>query len=135
VSSESLTTAPVLTAKDAITRHVRWKITLQLAIQMREPLTPRAIRAIQYPDECSIGKWLLSPLTLKIRRTPEYRALVPRHEEFHAAMVEIAELINSGDFAAAERGLDPNGRFRKAAQAVACAITAVDRIQTIALGE
>jgi hypothetical protein len=134
VSSEPLTTAPVLTAMDAISRHVRWTITLQLAIQMREPLAPHVVRAIRYPDECSIGKWLLSPLTLKIRRTPEYRDLVARHEDFHAVMAEIAALIGSGDFAAAARGLAPNGRFRKAAQAVAHAISAVDRIQTIALG-
>ena len=31
--------APVLNAKAAIARHVQWRITLQLAITLREPLS------------------------------------------------------------------------------------------------
>jgi hypothetical protein len=123
----------VLTAKDAISRHVRWKITLMLAIRMREPLAPNVLRAIQYPDECSIGRWLLSHHTLTIRGTPEYVALLDRHRLFHAEMLRVALLINSENFATAEYALNQEGRFRDAAQAIANAISAVDRIQPIAI--
>jgi len=44
--------------------HVRWKITLLLAARMREPLSERATRSIQHPEECAIRKWLLSEHTL-----------------------------------------------------------------------
>ena len=123
----------VITAKDAIARHIRWRVTLQFAVSRQEQLDPEDVHAIDHLNECSIGKWLKSSHTVKIRQTPEYRALIARHEEFHREMQKIARLIESKKFAAAERALDPDSSFKKAAQAIASAINAVDSIQTIAI--
>ena len=67
------------------------------------------------------------------RNTPEYRDLVVRHEEFHRELARIAAMINNGNFTEAKRALAPNSSFRKATQAMANAITALDRIQPIAI--
>jgi hypothetical protein len=118
---------PILDARDAILRHIRWRITLQLAIRMREPLSANAIQAIEHPEQCSVGQWIGSIETPLVRRLPEFRGLVECHLEFHRAMLEIAEFINRGEFICAERALEPDSRFRAAAQAISSAITKIDR--------
>jgi methyl-accepting chemotaxis protein len=133
MSAKSPVDVPIVTAKDAIAHHMRWRITLQLAVTMREPLSPGATRAIQHLEVCSIGKWLVSRHTLNVRNTPEYRDLVARHEEFHRVMTQIAFAINHGDYEAAGQALAPGSSFRKASQAISSAIMALDRIQSIAI--
>ena len=128
-----LSDAPIATAQDAISRLMQWKITLQLAIAMHEPLSPSAIRAIEHSEECPGGRWIVSQHTSGLRNTPEYRDLVVRHEEFHRELARIAAMINNGNFTEAKRALAPNSSFRKATQAMANAITALDRIQPIAI--
>jgi methyl-accepting chemotaxis protein len=124
---------PLLNAKEAIAIHIRWRITLQTAIATRTPLSANANHVIEHPDECCIGRWLLSPDTLAIRRRPGYIALVQRHREFHHEMAHIARLIRHGDFHTAATALGPAGSFQKASRAIAGAITAIDRIHSIAL--
>ena len=133
MNTNHLADAPIVTAKDAIARHMQWKITLQLAIALSEPLSPNAIRAIEHSEQCPIGRWLVSQHTSDLRNTPEYRDLVARHEEIHRVLAQIASLINNRKYGAARRALDPNSRFRQASQAMASAITALDRIQPIAI--
>ena len=118
----------ILNAPDAIASMVRWKITLLTAMRMREPLSERATRSVNHPDECSVGQWLLSRHTLHLRVTPEYRTLVALHNEFHRQMQAIARFLNTGDYAAAERLLNaPNG-FQHVCNAAANAAMALDRI-------
>jgi hypothetical protein len=133
MTNKSPVDAPIVTAKDAIAHHMRWRITLQLAVTMREPLSSRATSAIQHLNECSIGKWLASQQTLSVRDTPEYRDLVACHEQFHRVMIQIAFSINHGNYEAAGQALAPGSSFRKAAQAIASAMMALDRVQTIAI--
>jgi hypothetical protein len=135
MNTNQLADAPVVTAKDAISRHTQWKIALQVAIALHEPLSPSAIRAIQRAEECPIGRWLVSQHTLSIRDTPEYRDLVARHEEMHRELAQIASLVNNRKYSAARRALDPNSSFRQASQTMASAITAFDSIQTIAIAK
>jgi hypothetical protein len=123
----------VLTVKDAIAKHVRWKITLQLAIVRLEPLSPGAVRAIENPEECCIGAWFRSRHTVAIRHKPEYASVAAHHVAFHREMVQIADRIANKDFAAASGHLDPRGSFHHASLALATALTALDRIQKIAL--
>jgi hypothetical protein len=115
-------------APDAIASHVRWKITLLLAARMREPLSPRATRSIQLPEECSIRKWLLSEHTLPLRGTPEYHATLDLHAAFHQQMQAVANLINGGEYEQAERLLNAAEPFQSASTALANAIMALDRI-------
>ena len=132
MTAKSPVDVPIVTAKDAIAHHMRWRITLQLAVTRREPLSPGATRAIQHLEECSIGKWIVSRHTLNVRDTPQYRDLVARHEEIHRELAQIASLVNNRKYSAARRALDPNSSFRQASQAMASAITAFDSIQTVA---
>jgi hypothetical protein len=133
MNTNHLADDPIVTAKDAIASHMRWKITLQLAIALHEPLSPSAIRAIQHSEECPIGRWLVSQHTSGLHNTPEYRDLVACHEEIHRELDQIASMINSRKYAAARRALDPNSSFRRASLAMASAITALDRMQTMAI--
>ena len=133
MNTNHLADDPIVTAKDAIARHMQWKITLQLAIALNEPLSPSAIHTIEHSEECPIGRWLVSQHTTGLRNTPEYRDLVAGHEEFHRELARIAAMINNGNFTEAKRALAPNSSFRKATQAMANAITALDRIQPIAI--
>jgi len=132
MTTNHLADDPIVTAKDAISHHTQWRIALQVAIALHEPLSPSAIRAIQCSEECSIGRWLVSQHTLSIRDTPVYRDLVARHEEIHRELAQIASLVNNRKYSAARRALDPNSSFRQASQAMASAITAFDSIQTVA---
>jgi len=128
LSSVPYLAKPIITARDAIASHVRWKITLLTAARMRESLSERATRSIQHPDECSIRQWLFSSHTQHLHRTPEYLAVLDRHAKFHREMQTIAGLINAGEFAAAERLLTAHGSFEQASLAVANAIVALERI-------
>jgi hypothetical protein len=128
LASRPFVTEPIRTAQEAIASHVRWLITLQLAVKMRETLTPRCKHAILNPAESAIGKWLLSPATSHLHRTPEHLALAALHKQFHHEMLQIATLINAHDFESATRLLnDPNGVFQTTAKATASAITTLDR--------
>jgi hypothetical protein len=128
VTTRPFLTLPIRTAQEAIASHVRWLITLQLAVKMRETLTPRCNHAIRHPAECAIGEWLLSPALAHLHRTPEHLALSAHHKHFHHEMLKIATLINALDFESAARLLnDPNGTFQSAARATANAITTLDR--------
>jgi hypothetical protein len=113
---------------DAIASHVRWKITLLLAARMREPLSERATRSIQHPEECSIRKWLLGERTLHLRGTPEYLAALDLHTAFHGQMQAVANLINAGEYEQAERLLNSKEHFETPSVALANAIMALDRV-------
>jgi hypothetical protein len=118
----------ILNARDAIASLVRWKITLQTATQMREPLSKLATRTIQHPDECSVGLWLLSRHTLHLRHMPEYRAVVNRHTQFHQEMQTVARLINTGEYAAADRMLNAPTGFQYLCNVSGHAIMALERV-------
>jgi hypothetical protein len=117
----------IVCAQDAIASHVRWKVTLLLAVRMREPLSERATNSIHRPQECSIHKWLLSKHTLRVRGTAEYRAALDMHLAFHTQMQRIAGLLNTGEFEQAERLLNSPENFLNLSNAFANALMAVDR--------
>lgn len=121
---------PILSARDAIASHIRWKITLLTAARMREPLSDRATRSIEQPHECSIRAWLLSDYTVGLREHPEYQAALDRHLEFHRTMQDMAKLLNSGHYVEAELQLcDHKGAFERTSVALANALMSLDRAQ------
>jgi len=128
MSSVQYIAKPIVTARDAIASHVRWKITLLMAVRMAEPLSARATHSIEHPEECSIRQWLMGKYTLHLRRAPEYLAVLDRHTEFHREMQSIARLINQGAYAAAEHLLESDAGFQDASNAFANAIMALDRV-------
>ena len=122
----------VLTAKDAIRRHMQWKITIQLAITMREPLSADHVQQIENFRRCAIGAWLESSATLPIRSCAEYDELKRRHIRFHDEMVSIARLLHAGRFEEATVATQPGSAFDLASRALAAAITVCNRILPIA---
>ena len=129
MSSVSYIAKPIANPRDAIASHIRWKITLLTAAKMRETLSERATRAIEHPEEDSIRRWLLSEQTLPLRGTAEYAAALSRHTEFHQKMQAVARMLNSGEFAEAERLQAPNSEFERASVAVAGALMALGRVK------
>lgn len=127
MSAETYIAKTIENAPDAIASHVRWKITLLLAARMREPLSERATRSIQHPEEDAIRKWLISEHTLHLRGTPEYQSALDLHAAFHQQMLAIATLINAGDYEEAERLINAAEPFQSASTALANAIMALDR--------
>jgi methyl-accepting chemotaxis protein len=117
----------IITPSDAIASQVRWKITLLLAVKIREQLSARAQQSIQHPEQCSIGKWLLGKHTLHLRGTKEYLAVLDGHEAFHRQMLRVANLINSGDFDEAECLLNSPEPFLSVSNTLANAIMALGR--------
>jgi methyl-accepting chemotaxis protein len=126
LSSPSYIAKPVLTPRDAIASHVRWKIALQLAAQLREPLSERATRSITHIEECANYKWLVSEHTRDLRGTTEYRAVVQRHAAFHDQMRKVANLLQAADFDSAARLVNQPGPFQDASNALANAIMSLE---------
>ena len=126
MSSTSYIAKPILTPRDAIASHVRWKIALQLAAQLREPLSERATRSITHFEECSIYKWLLSEYTRDLRSTAEYRAIIQHHAAFHDQMLKVANLLQAADFDQADRLVNQPGPFQDASNALANAIMSLE---------
>jgi hypothetical protein len=127
LSSVPYIAKPVTTPQDAIASHVRWKITLLLAVQLREPLSDRATRSLQHPEECSIHKWLQSDYTRHLRGKREHRAVIDLHAAFHSQMLKVATLLSERDFEQAQRLLNQPGPFQEASNSLANAIMALDR--------
>jgi methyl-accepting chemotaxis protein len=123
----------VLDAKGAITRHVQWKITLQMAIAMREQLTPLQMEQIRHHRRCAIGRWLDSPATTEMRLSAAYHDLVQRHIEFHRDMERVANLIEEQRFEEADRAMDAFSGFQRAARALGLAVTVYDGIMTMSV--
>ncbi len=127
MSSTPYIAKTIVTPQDAIASHIRWKITLLLAVQMREPLSDRATRSLQHPEECSIHKWLLSDHTRHFRGTRDHRTVLDSHAAFHSQMLKVATLLRAGDFDQAEGLLNQSGPFQAASISLANAIMALDR--------
>jgi hypothetical protein len=127
LSSPQYIAKPIVTAQDAIASHVRWKVTLLLAVRMREPLSERATLSIHRPQECSIHRWLMSKHTLRLRGTAEYRTALQLHLAFHVQMQRIALLLNTGQFEQAGRLLNSPESFQSTSNAFANALMALDR--------
>ena len=124
----------ILTPQDAIASHVRWKITLLLAATIHEPLTERAAHSIHHPEECSIGKWLLSKHT-PIFAARRMHAVLNLHAAFHSQMSRIANLIQAGETSARpNRQLNAREPFQSASSALANAIMALQRSNLFHIG-
>ena len=126
-------TANILTAKDAIARHMQWRIALEFAITIQEALPAEQRDEIQHDERCAIGRWLVSPATRSIRSTEELENLVRTHYRFHREMEVIALLLSEGKFDQAKRAIGPGSEFQAASHEIAMAIMAVDRVLVMAV--
>ena len=123
----------VLDARAAIARHIQWKITLQLAITLQEPLSVDHVNQILNFRRCSIGRWLDSGATLSMRGTPQYADLTRKHIEFHEEMKRIADLIAGASYDDAAKGISPSSSFMRGSKALANAVMAYDAVAAVAV--
>jgi hypothetical protein len=125
--------SPALTAKDAIARHVQWRITMETAIVLREALTQEQMAQAREHQHCLIGRWLASDATLGRRQYPEYCALVAYHTDFHRHLERIARLLAARRFEQAALAIRADSPFMEASNLLANAITGFDRMVSIRL--
>ncbi len=128
-----MTDIAVMNAKEAIAKHMNWRITLQLAVTMEEQLTPEQVSAIHHHRHCAIGRWLDSPANLSMRMSPAYRDVVARHFEFHREMILISRLIADRCFTEASAAMKANSGFMRTSVALARAITVLDQVRQMAV--
>lgn len=79
---------------EAIQAHMRWKASLQSAIDgtSQDVLNPAVIRL---DNQCELGKWIHSPITEIFHDHPHFEKLKEDHAQFHRIAGEIAANIYS----------------------------------------
>ncbi len=108
----------------AVEAHRAWKVKLRTAIANRERLDAATICR---DDCCPLGQWLHGPGGARWGSRPAFVRLVQEHAEFHRAAGEVAETINRGAYAEAERLLGAGTRFADASNRTVTAIVQAKR--------
>ncbi|PZR34168.1 CZB domain-containing protein [Caulobacter segnis] len=100
--------------------HAHTKIYDELrdAVAERRSVDAAALRAER---QCGSGQWLYGPLQQRWAGNHTYLNCVEAHREFHQAAVEVAELINRGEYAEANRRLRNGNRLSLAASGLTTA--------------
>jgi methyl-accepting chemotaxis protein len=108
----------------AVEAHRAWKVTLRKAMADRSQLDTAKLKR---DDACPLGQWLHGDGTGACRHRPSFVALVDQHAEFHRAAGEVADSINTGDYARAETLLGSGSRFGEASNQTVAAILQLRR--------
>jgi aerotaxis receptor len=112
-----------LDAKEAVSDHQQWRVTLRNAINRGLTLDVAQIRRV---DCCALGQWLSGPGAQRWGAKPTFSKLVQAHQAFHEAVGRTAELINQKRIADAEATLETNQPLHKAGQDLNRAIHALE---------
>jgi methyl-accepting chemotaxis protein len=118
VSAQLVATAPVQAVSAplsgtfdfdaAIEAHRAWKIKLRNAISHHEKLD---VGTISRDDCCPLGKWIHGPGGHHYGSKPRFVELQNKHRDFHRAVGTIAQSINDGQHANAEKLLGAGSAF------------------------
>jgi hypothetical protein len=110
--------------KNAVGAHGTWKNALRKAIETGK-IDAHISSIIKGADQCSFGKWLYGPtITEKQRNSSHYQNVRELHAVFHEKASEVAQIIVSGNKAAAMKMLELNGEFSTASAALTTAMLA-----------
>jgi len=88
--------------QQAIQKHAEWLVKFRAAIKKQEHVDAASIRK---DDACEIGKWLKGPGRNTHGGLASYKDCVGKHQTFHLQAGKVAEVINAGDYAKAEKML------------------------------
>jgi hypothetical protein len=121
----------LLSAKDLISRHEQWKLTLWAAIFTRKPLTVQQIDQIVHAAHCPIGRWLEAQASTDVACREEYQEVVENHDDFHQEMMQVAVLLSSKDFQGAAKAIQDGSGFARSGKRLAQSILTLNRIQRI----
>ncbi|MBT9487403.1 MAG: cache domain-containing protein [Rubrivivax sp.] len=108
----------------AIEAHRQWKVRLRQAIAERGRLDATTLCR---DNACPLGQWLHGPGGKRWGGQPGFTALLERHAEFHRAAGQVAERINSGAYADAERLIGSGSDFARCSTEVATLLTRAKR--------
>lgn len=107
---------------DAVKAHTFWKVTLRWLVNGRRGLDEE----MAHDDRaCELGAWIHGEGS-RYAQFPAFAEMVSEHAEFHRLAGEVARLTLTGDTAAADRMLAPDGEFSRASDRT---ISAIFRLQ------
>jgi methyl-accepting chemotaxis protein len=108
----------------AIEAHRQWKVKLRQAIAARGKLDSATICR---DDQCPLGKWIHGPGGSQWGARPTFVELLNTHAEFHRTAGKVAQEINGGHYAQAERLIGSGSRFAQVSTEVATVLTRAKR--------
>ncbi len=108
----------------AVNAHTDWKIRLRWAITERSAIHADEVAC---PHECELGRWLEGELARQFGDHPLYGVCVRAHDAFHRECGQVADLINAGRYAEAQRMLEPGSAYHVASHEVVFAIAELKR--------
>lgn len=109
--------------KQAIEKHVAWKMKFRAAIDARQTMDQVAIAK---DNVCDLGAWLHGPGRIECSRCASFDALIEAHREFHVEAGRIAAAINAKNFPEAERLL-VGAAYSAASQRAVMAMMSIQR--------
>ena len=104
---------------EAIAKHAEWKVKFRAAMEHQEQVDHALIGD---DHRCTLGQWLYAEGKAEHEAKPEFRFLVAKHKEFHAEAAKVAQLINTRQYAEAEKALNFATSYNTASNAVSAAI-------------
>jgi methyl-accepting chemotaxis protein len=108
----------------AIEAHRQWKVKLRKAIAERDTLDSDTICR---DDQCPLGKWIHGPGGAQWGTRPSFVELMEKHADFHQTAGTVAQQINAGRYAEAERLIGAGSRFAQASTEVATILARAKR--------
>lgn len=105
----------------AVAAHMDWKVKLRRAIQEHQTVDPSVGR----DDQCPLGKWLHGESKATLGRLASHQTCVGKHAAFHRAVAAVAQKINAGAYADAQRMLEAGTPYADASTAVVGALIAL----------
>nr|WP_281278273.1 CZB domain-containing protein [Paraburkholderia dinghuensis] len=110
-------------AKEAVSDHQQWRVTLRNAINRGLTLDVAQTRR---DDCCALGQWLKGPGAQRWGSKSAFTKLVKTHQTFHEAVGRTAELINQNRMADAGATLETGQPLHRAGQELNQAIHALE---------
>lgn len=107
-----------------IDAHRQWKVKLRHAIEHREQVDTATLSR---DDCCALGKWIYGD-GQHLRERSTFTALIERHKRFHSVAGGVGQLINQGQYLAAEEAMAPGSTFSQATGDVANVLSTAKRI-------
>ena len=107
-----------------IDAHRQWKVKLRDAIETGAKVD---VPTLSRDDCCALGKWIYAD-GQRLRARRSFVALVDKHACFHRVAGQVGELINRGEYAAAEDALGHGTPFSSATSEVVQVLSAAKRV-------
>jgi len=106
----------------AFVAHILWKARFRASITREQAMD---VAAIESDRCCELGQWLYEDGQRQYGSRPEFTALIEKHKDFHQAAGQVAQLINSRNYAEATRHMELGSSFDAKSLQTGLAISAL----------